>query len=102
MRRVTTWITALLIGLATLGTAGAQTSPARALLEQSAAAMGGLDRLRALDNVVLTGFGLYQGQLGGGDLSPDPRAPHKWQVGTDAQRTFDLKNRRALVQDRRT
>ena len=63
--------------------------------------MGGLDRLRSLDNVVLTGFGLYQGQLGGGDLSPDPRAPHKYQVSTDAQRTFDLKGKRALVQDRR-
>ena len=37
-----------------------------------------------------------------GDFSPDPRAPHTWQVGTDSQRTFDLKQKRALVQDRRT
>ena len=73
MRRLTLF-TAFVIGLGTGYAAYAQT-PARALLEQSAAAMGGLDRLRALDNVVLTGFGLYQGQLGGGDLSPDPRAP---------------------------
>src|SRR5262245_8482879 len=101
MRRLTTWITGLLISLATLCMADAQTPPARALLEQAAAAMGGVDRLRALDNVVLTGFGLYQSQLGGGDLSPDPRAPHKYQVATDAQRTFDLKGKRALVQDRR-
>jgi hypothetical protein len=102
MRRLTAvWSTALIIGLGTHGAAHAQTPPARALLEESAAAMGGLDRLRSLDNVVLTGFGLYQGQLGGGDLSPDARAPHKYQVATDAQRTFDLKNKRALVQDRR-
>jgi hypothetical protein len=102
MRRLSrlTCLAALLIGLGTGYAAHAQT-PARALLEQSAAAMGGLDRLRSLDNVVLTGFGLYQGQLGGGDLSPDPRAPHKYQVSTDAQRTFDLKGKRALVQDRR-
>ncbi len=100
MRRLT-WFPALVIGLGTYYAAHAQTTPARALLEQSAAAMGGLDRLRSLDNVVLTGFGLYQGQLGGGDLSPDARAPHKYQVATDAQRAFDLKNKRALVQDRR-
>jgi len=100
MRRLTL-VSALLVGFGTLCTVNAQTPPARALLEQAAAAMGGLDRLRALDNVVLTGFGLYQGQLGGGDLSPDPRAPHKYQVATDAQRTFDLRGKRALVQDRR-
>ena len=110
MRRTAAfWLTSLVLGLgagsaahAQPTAAQAQPTAARALLEQAAAAMGGLDRLRALDNVVLTGFGLYQGQLGGGDLSPDPRAPHKWQVGTDSQRTFDLKGKRALVQDRRT
>jgi len=100
MRRLT-WFSALVIGLGTYYTAHPQTPPTRALLEQSAAAMGGLDRLRSLDNVVLTGFGLYQSQLGGGDLSPDAHAPHKYQVATDAQRVFDLKNKRALVQDRR-
>ena len=102
MRRTAAiWLSAVVVGLGARGAAHAQPTPAHALLEQAAAAMGGLDRLRALDNVVLTGFGLYQGQLGGGDLSPDPRAPHKWQVASDAQRTFDLKGRRALVQDRR-
>ena len=103
MRRTAAfWFATSVMTLAVFATARAQPAPARALLEQAAGAMGGLDRLRALDNVVLTGFGLYQGQLGGGDLSPDPRAPHKWQVGTDSQRMFDLKSKRALVQDRRT
>jgi hypothetical protein len=101
-RTAVVWLATSIVVLAASSTTHAQPPPARALLEQAAAALGGLDRLRALDNVVLTGFGLYQAQLGGGDLSPDPRAPHKWQVGTDSQRTFDLKNKRALVQDRRT
>ena len=79
----------------------AQPLSARALLEQAAEAMGGLDRLQALDNVVLTGFGVYLNQQGGGNLSSDPRAPAKWQAANDAQRTFDLKNERALNQDRR-
>src|SRR3954447_14329435 len=58
MRRMA-WFTALVIGVGACYAANAQTPPARVLLEQSAAAMGGLDRLRSLDNVVLTGFGLY-------------------------------------------
>src|SRR5262249_37796905 len=92
---------ALAVGPSGVCPVDAQAAPARALLEQSAAAMGGLDRLRSLDNVVLTGFGLYQGQLGGGDLSPDPRAPPKYQVATDAQRPLDLKGKPALVHDPR-
>jgi hypothetical protein len=98
----TFWLTVAVIGLGVDVAALAQSTPARELLEQTAETMGGLKRLRALDNVVLTGFGLDRSQLGGGDLSPDAHAPHKWQLSTDAQRTFELKNKRALVQDRRT
>src|SRR5882672_6096165 len=94
----------LCIGAASCGVrcaALAQPLAARAVLEQAAQAMGGLERLRSLDNVVLTGFGMYASALGGQDLSPDPHSPGKWAAATDAQRTFDLKNERALYQDRR-
>ena len=70
----------------------AQPVSARTLLEQAAEAMGGLERLQDLDNVVLTGFGQYVSQQGGGNPSPDPRAPSKWTVAHDAERVFDLKN----------
>jgi glyoxylase-like metal-dependent hydrolase (beta-lactamase superfamily II) len=63
--------------------------------------MGGIDKLRSLDNVVLTGFGVYLTQQGGGNLSPDPHAPSKWQESNAAQRVFDLKGKRALAKDRR-
>ena len=79
----------------------AQPVSARTLLEQAAEAMGGLERLQDLDNVVLTGFGQYVSQQGGGDPSPDPRAPSKWTVAHDAERVFDLKNERAVNRDRR-
>src|SRR5688572_13629682 len=77
-----------------------QTSP-HDVLEQAAAAMGGLERLRSLDNLVMTGFGQYVNQQGGSALSPEPRAPLKWTVAHDAERVFDLKNERALNRDRR-
>jgi hypothetical protein len=79
----------------------AQAVPARTLVEQAAAAMGGLDRLRAIDNLVLTGFGEYLNQQGGSALSPDPHAPVKSQFATDAERVFDLRNGRAVSRDRR-
>jgi glyoxylase-like metal-dependent hydrolase (beta-lactamase superfamily II) len=77
-----------------------QTNPARAVLEQAAEAMGGLDRLRGLDNVVYTGFGQRLYYQGGGNLTGDPNAPPKWQALTDVQRTFDLSGERAVYQER--
>ena len=75
--------------------------PARAVLEHAAEAMGGLERLQALDNVVLTGFGQRVYFQGGGFLTGEEHAPPKWQAVTDAQRTFDLPAERALNQERR-
>ncbi len=91
------WLVALgsLAALVLGGQALAQTgSPARALLEDAAAAMGGLQRLRALDSLVMTGFG--QRYATNGNISADPKSPPKWQPVTDAQRYFDLKGKRAL------
>jgi glyoxylase-like metal-dependent hydrolase (beta-lactamase superfamily II) len=82
------------------GTLSAQPTSARDVLEQAAEAMGGLERLQGLDNIVLTGFGQTASQQGGGNLSPDPRAPQKWQATNAVKRSFDLKNGRALYEDR--
>ena len=88
---------ALIVALA----AHSQPQSARDVLEQAAAAMGGLQRLQSLDNLVMTGFGQYVNQQGGSALSPDPHAPLKWTVAHDAERVFDLENERALSRDRR-
>jgi metallo-beta-lactamase superfamily protein len=75
---------------------------ARAALEQAAEAMGGLEKLRGLHNVVLTGFGQRVYFQGGGFITGEKYAPPKWQAVTDAQRTFDLQHGRALNQERRS
>ena len=75
---------------------------ARTVLLQAAEAMGGLERLRGLHNVVLTGFGQRIYYDGGGNETGDPHSPPKWIAVADAQRTFDLPNRRALNQERRS
>jgi hypothetical protein len=76
----------------------AQDNNARQLLQEAAQAMGGLQRLQALDNVVMTGFG--QRYSSNGNLSPDSNSPPKWQSMVDARRSFDLRNQRALNQER--
>ena len=89
-------------GLLTSGATLAQEQTARAILERAAEAMGGRQRLEGLDNIVYTGFGQYVYQGGGGLVTGDPNAPPKWQAAHDAQRSFDLRNGRALRQDRRS
>jgi len=78
--------------------AGQSEDAARVLLNRAAEAMGGLERLRSLDNFVMTGFG--QRYAANGALSADPMTPPKWELVADARRTFDLRNERALNQER--
>ena len=73
---------------------------AEELLHLAAEAMGGIERLRALDNIVMTGFALNAYHMGGGNLSPHPNAPPKWIQDNAARRQFDLKNGRALYEAR--
>lgn len=92
---------AALLGFA--APAAAQTpDPAARLLERVAAAMGGRERLQSLDTLVYTGFGQQVYQDGGGNITGDRQSPPKWQGLADVQRTFDLKARRAVLQQRRS
>ena len=81
--------------------AAEQPSPAARLLEQVAAAMGGRERLQRVDALIYTGFGQDAYMDGGGNITADPNAPPKWRAIADAQRSIDLKARRALLQQRR-
>lgn len=86
--------------LVSVAPASAEEDAARRLLESAAEAMGGLERLESIRNFALTGFGQRLYQDGGGNVTGDPEAPPKWRAVADAQRTFDLVNRRALNQER--
>lgn len=95
------WIAGLIAAACLSSTVSAQADePARAVLLRAAEAMGGLERLQALDNLVFTGFGQRIYYQGGGNITGDRKAPPKWQSVVDAQRTFDLKGERAVYQER--
>jgi glyoxylase-like metal-dependent hydrolase (beta-lactamase superfamily II) len=98
--RVMHYVVCLLALACTPTGASAQEDRARAVLEQAAEAMGGLERLQGLDNLVLTGFGQRVYYQGGGFITGEKKAPPKWQSVVDAQRTFDLRGERAVYQER--
>jgi hypothetical protein len=79
----------------------AQQAPAARLLEQVVTAMGGRERLQRIDTLVYTGFGQDAYMDGGGNVTAEVNAPPKWRAIADAQRSFDLKSRRAVLQQRR-
>lgn len=81
--------------------ASAQQTTANALLDQVAAAMGGRDRLQAITTLVYTGFGQDAYMDGGGNITAEPNAPPKWRAIADAQRSIDVRARRAVLQQRR-
>ena len=77
-----------------------QSDPAR-MVEQVATAMGGRDRLQHIGTLVYTGFGQDAYMDGGGNITAEVNVPPKWRAIADAQRSIDLKSRRALNQQRR-
>jgi hypothetical protein len=81
--------------------ASAQQSPAQRLLDQVATAMGGRERLQRVDTMIYTGFGQDAYMDGGGNITAEVNAPTKWRAIADAQRSIDLRSRRALMQLRR-
>lgn len=90
-------VAALVLALGSLSLF-AQEDAARAALLSAAEAMGGVERLQGIDNLVMTGFG--QRFSSNGNSSPDPNSPAKWQSVVDATRYFDLANARALNRER--
>ncbi len=88
-------VTALVVGLASQGTA-----PELQLVTRAADALGGRDRLIALKSLRIVGYGELAYFNGGGNISGDPAAPQKWQKVLDYTRTIDLEHSRTRVQQR--
>jgi len=74
---------------------------ARQAIEAAAAAMGGADRLRALRNVTLVGYGQYAYQQGGGNITSLPTAPQKFIAANELRRVYDVEHGRYRQQERR-
>ena len=66
----------------------AQARTARQVVDAAAAALGGAEKLRAVRNITLVGYGQYAYQFGGGRITGEPTAPEKYIAANDP--TADL------------
>src|SRR5215467_16199909 len=95
------FIAGLMAGL-TLAAIRAQNAPsASGVLASAAQALGGLERIRAIRNITLEGFGQYAYQFGGANITADPNAPQKYQAANDLKRVYDLEHGRFQLFERR-
>ena len=74
---------------------------AQEAIDAAAAALGGADRLRALRNITVMGYGQYAYQNGGGNITSLPDAPLKLIAANDLRRVYDVEHGRYRQQERR-
>src|SRR5438067_2953901 len=90
----------IIAGLAIIiGQAWAQN--AQTVITEAADALGGADRVRALKNTSLYGYGQYAYMFGGGRISASADAPEKYQAANDLRRVYDLEHGRFQQLERR-
>lgn len=77
-----------------------QVSAERQLVIDAANAMGGLDRLLAIETLTLRGYGHEAYQGGGSRITTEPEAPEKVTNLTAYERVIDLANERTRVRAR--
>src|SRR4029078_1823896 len=93
-------VSLILAGWASAGLAqGGSSKPA--ILNETATALGGAERIRAVKNITLVGYAHYAYQFGGGNIDASPDAPQKYQPAKDLNRVYDLENTRFQQTERR-
>lgn len=75
-------------------------STAQEAIMAVAEAMGGVDRIRAVRNITMLGYGHRAYQNGGGNITALPDAPQKYIQANDLRRIYDLENGRYYEQER--
>jgi glyoxylase-like metal-dependent hydrolase (beta-lactamase superfamily II) len=101
-RRFVHGLALLLSGALTLSAIHAQaSSDDKAILTATAEALGGLERVRSVKNITLSGYGQYAYMFGGGNITGSPEAPQKYQAANDLKRVYDLEHDRFQQLERR-
>jgi glyoxylase-like metal-dependent hydrolase (beta-lactamase superfamily II) len=80
---------------------GQNADRARTLIERAAGALGGLERVRDIRNITLTGYAQYAYQFGGGRITGESFAPEKYIAANDLRRVYDLEHNRFQLTERR-
>src|SRR5262245_37200071 len=91
-------VVVIAIGRPVLGQSG---DAARALVERAAMSLGGIERVRAVKNITLSGYAQYAYQFGGGRITGEPSAPEKYLAANELRRVYDLEHNRFQLIERR-
>jgi len=87
--------------LATAANAQATRAPAaETVVAEAAEALGGADRLKAVRNISLAGYGQWAWLMGAEEISASPHAPQKLQAANDLRRVYDLEHDRFQASER--
>ena len=93
-------VTAALV-LATVTTrVDGQGNSAAEVIDRAAAALGGRERVLAVNTLTIEGYGQLAYQNGGGNITSSPDAPQKWITVNDHRREIDLRSGRMIVRQR--
>src|SRR5687768_5099265 len=105
MRKFTTTSVALaatvVLCASSAGDLRAQANTAGAVVQAAAKAMGGADKLKAIRNITLRGYGMYVYQNGAGRITGEADAPEKYIAANDMERIYDLEHNRLRISERR-
>jgi len=80
---------------------GQNADNARGVVERAAVALGGPERIRAVRNITLSGYGQYAYQFGGGRITGEQTAPEKYMAANELRRVYDLEHHRFQLAERR-
>jgi hypothetical protein len=80
---------------------GPVSDAAHAAVQAAAQALGGIDRLQALRNITLFGYGNYAYQFGGGNVTASVHAAQRYEAANDLRRVFDFEHGRFQQFERR-
>jgi ribonuclease BN (tRNA processing enzyme) len=79
---------------------GQTTRTAAGVIDGAAAALGGRQRILAVQSIKIEGYGQIAYQNGGGNISSSPDAPQKWVNVPEYEKILDLEHRRMRVRQR--
>jgi glyoxylase-like metal-dependent hydrolase (beta-lactamase superfamily II) len=99
MRRISCAAVVFVIAAATLRVAG-QGGGAADVVARAATALGGRERVLAVNTLTIEGYGQLAYQNGGGNITSSPDAPQKWITVNDHRREIDLRSWRMVVTQR--
>ena len=99
MRKVSYVVAVLVVAAATFRVDG-QGGGAADVVSRAAAALGGRERVLAVNTLTIEGYGQLAYQNGGGNITSSPDAPQKWITVNDHRREIDLRSWRMVVTQR--